>query len=664
MIDLKKWSKEIVPTRYASYVNLMDASTEGTVMLAELIDNAISSKEQNEGLNINRWNKPLRILIQLEVFSNAKKSRRVIKLFKEEEIKIVQGTKLIVLDNAYGISKTRIKDALTLDKKNPNSKSKMNRHGRGLKQSAFWWGVDLIVVTKTKEGEYYKTKLCLTEQLDKGGLDAEVRIIPEDLTPSEKVKSEKGFSTLEKKKDGTVDYNESGTRITIRNLHSGSTRCLTKKQFEIIINNLALRYKRYIEKNDKFSIKVSFIDNNDKSKLKQDLFDLKHKYDNNLKLFQTNIPKIRDFLLAYNTHVSNIREKKALTNIKNDFENRFDSEIKSIKNDCHNKGINIEDQIHILNLCTEFKQWILAQIHYCNKFGEKYEEKFSKSFFLKFPESYEKKPLKIKIWALHTIGKEEADKRGFWIYEGNRAIHHPTKWAWNHWMRGQLSRPTSHSTINRFGGEFSMDNLGIHSSHDKTKIIWNDDHLKKYLATTLYSLWRIFDIITQKAREERKKEPPSLEGKDIKKIKQSLEEYDKNMNACFNHTIEVNTKFISYDDHLTGFVTKILYKDTEFEIEFKLNYKEIDINEGILVSDDEDNDNKKITFTVNLENPYFKKMSVDRNDIEFYINLILQPFTLVAWNIHLMWKNNFSSIDSKNVTKLFSTSIADIDEIK
>ena len=495
MKNIEKESKEIVLTKYGDYINLRNALTEPTIMLAQLIDNSISSKEENEGLDIDKWKKPLKILIQLKVVGRKEKKTRIKKI--SEGIKVIKETSLTVIDNAYGIKKNMIKDVLTLDKKH-NSKSKMNVYGRGLKQSAFWWGIDLHITTKTKEGEYYQTNLCLSEQSQ--GLDSKVRIRLFNLTTNDIKVMDKVFDKLEDNDHKIMKKNESGTIIEIKNLYPDIDRCLTELQYEKIIQNLSFRYKKYIEKKEKFSIILTYVDitnmNDEKNILRKNLYDLEHKYEKNLKLYQINIPKIRELLLAYNVNVTPEREKNALKNIKKLLEKKFVNVEERIR-DLFYVGIKYD---YILDLCIQFKEWLLSSIDNCIKKGDKYDERFYKDFYLKLPDSLKERKLKIKIWALHERTKEEANKAGFWIYEGNRAIHHPINWVWQDAKKEQKSNPKKGSTINRFGGEFSIDELGIHTSHDKTKILWGDNDLKKYLVNALYFLWKTFDIVIMQTR--------------------------------------------------------------------------------------------------------------------------------------------------------------------
>ena len=495
MKNMEKEFKESVLTKYGDYINLRNTLTEPTIMLAQLIDNSISSKEENEGLDIDKWKKPLKILIQLKVATGKEKRKRTKKI--SEGLKVIKETSLTVIDNAYGIKKNMIKDVLTLDKKH-YSKSKMNVYGRGLKQSAFWWGIDLHVTTKTKEGEYYQTNLCLSEQNE--GLESKVRIRPFNLTTNNIKAMNKVFDKLEDNDHKIMKKNESGTIIEIKNLYSDTDHCLTELQYEQIIQNLAFRYKKYIEKKEKFSIILTYVDitnmNDEKNILRKNLNDLEHKYEKNLKLYQINIPKIRELLLAYNVNVTPEREKNALENIRKLLEKKFVNVEKRVR-DLFYAGIKYE---YILDLCSQFKEWLLSCIDNCIKEGDKYDERFCKDFYLKLPDLLNEKKLKIKIWALHERTKEEANKAGFSIYEGNRAIHHPINWVWQDAKKEQKFKPATGSTINHFGGEFSIDELGIHASHDKTKIRWGDTNLKNYIVNALYFLWIIFDILIRETR--------------------------------------------------------------------------------------------------------------------------------------------------------------------
>lgn len=128
------------------------------LMLCELIDNSISSwiddgkKETTEGL-----------VIEIDVdFSS----------------EVPEKQKILVTDNAFGMNELELENALTLGFKTGNKSSGLSIFGMGLKQSAFWMGHKLSIVTKKQKEQGYiatidliKLKINQNEYLEEYDLD-------------------------------------------------------------------------------------------------------------------------------------------------------------------------------------------------------------------------------------------------------------------------------------------------------------------------------------------------------------------------------------------------------------------------------------------------------------------------------------------------------------
>ena len=365
-------------TCYRDYIGLSGIPTCNFVMVSELIDNAIASKEEKETLNMENWKSPLYISIELNVKTHSEKlkAKRI-----KWETETVIGTSLIVKDNAYGIPKDKIYDALTLNKKNDKSTNRKNLYGRGLKQSAFWWGIDLTVTSKTKNNECYWIELCLTKQ--KEGQKSEVWFNPIDKDHNEFKISFNGHTY------------DSGTEIKIENLYLTDTRCLTKQAFEEMLTAIWFRYKKYINNNEKFFILISYNCNGKKVVENQNI----NKYLNNDEAEFSIVapPTMKSFFL--NENLKSKKKEKILVEVKDLLEkDKYQNSIDNLINRLlQEKYIDIDNDVKseyaykLQETCDEFTSWIKNEVNKVLN-NPNYQGEFTKVLKVDFPDVFDLKP--------------------------------------------------------------------------------------------------------------------------------------------------------------------------------------------------------------------------------------------------------------------------------
>lgn len=205
------------PRTYYDYLKLKDVNTKPFLMIAELIDNSISSFEGH--FKGKTWDRVLEIDIEIGFNGN------------EKDIfgyKTISGSFISVKDNAFGINPKDLIGAVKLNSKNVKATT-LNVHGRGLKQSAFFFGVDLTVLT-TYEGKGQTVELKLSDQEE--GDNSVIFINPKDIKRS-----------------------EAGTEILIQNINSD--KVFSSSIWDNIKLALEYRYIKYLT-SGKVEIRYNF----------------------------------------------------------------------------------------------------------------------------------------------------------------------------------------------------------------------------------------------------------------------------------------------------------------------------------------------------------------------------------------------------------------------
>lgn len=191
---------------YYDYLKLGDVNTKHYLMIAELIDNSISSFENKYG-NLD-WNEKLQISLEINFEGN------------EKEIhghNVLNNTFIRFTDNGYGMDDSELKRSVKLNN-TKRSNSKMNVHGRGLKQCAFYFGVDLTINTNNGLGAWK-----IEQKLSSQESDNSIYYI----------NPEKGAKT------------ERGTEVLIENINSN--KIFSSSTWSKIVEALSFRYIKYLE---------------------------------------------------------------------------------------------------------------------------------------------------------------------------------------------------------------------------------------------------------------------------------------------------------------------------------------------------------------------------------------------------------------------------------
>ena len=447
---------------YSDYIDLKNVSTKPFLMISELIDNSISSFDNYYGTE--EWGEKLEI--EVDFYFGEKKTT-----------KIIHGTKnsinsyIRVTDNAFGMNELKLLEAIRLNKKNKESKSNMNRHGRGLKQCAFYFGSDLEIETWDEKDNFSKIEIPTS------------------------IHNPEGEVTLESYRIGINDFEslkKRGTSILIKKIHSN--RVLSPNRFKELIDAISFRYIRLI-KSGRLEIRyTNNINNMDSSfEKKEDAKEFIEKVSNN---FDYNLTKMNEIIKAIEIDVNSAIEGNSGTNetgiidfpkypilIRKTFENIKSLLLKSIEN----KDIEFKwDQVLNIN----------------------------------------NKKLNVSFWMLE---KNKSSYRGYRVYEGDRALLHPPIAEGENGTSTYFKAvfPSSHksgSTDNRFAGEFNILEINATTSTDKSKFIFEDTEDEEILNMKLRLIWEVFNIFAIKGRSEDKKEiGKTIESKDKNIVKATIE---------------------------------------------------------------------------------------------------------------------------------------------
>ena len=220
-------------TQILKYSNLLqyknDQSLNLEVCLSELIDNSISSFQKN--LDKLKNNKILEITLK----SIAKKDG-------EKELEII--------DNAFGMGKSELEEAIVLYKDTFNKDStSMNQFGIGLKHSIFWIG-DNATIYSNNQGKIHKLSFY-------------------PINKNERVQST-NFETNVNEVDNCKDINDTGTKIIIechKNKKSNSWSQSSDDRNERICDFLGKKYKNYLLGHCNFQLKINFVFIDEKNSL-------------------------------------------------------------------------------------------------------------------------------------------------------------------------------------------------------------------------------------------------------------------------------------------------------------------------------------------------------------------------------------------------------------
>lgn len=187
-------AKQKMETPYATLVAKKSNPSKPYYMLAELIDNSISSWEKR----------------------NIKKAKDDYKLVVDLYIDKIERT-IVTVDNAEGMDKEQLENAIKLHEVS-DEKNGLNMFGVGLKNSAFWFSPDLTIESKTRETKGYATSILTTKV--------------------------KNLTSTVEWEAVRKDMKKRGTKVTFSNVYDD--KMPTLKDLESSVEILSFKYNRYI----------------------------------------------------------------------------------------------------------------------------------------------------------------------------------------------------------------------------------------------------------------------------------------------------------------------------------------------------------------------------------------------------------------------------------
>lgn len=444
---------------YSDYIDLKNNPTKPFLMISELIDNSISSFDNYYGSK--DWDERLEIKV---VFYFDRSKKKIVNGNQVESNSYIQ-----VIDNAFGMSEDVLIDAVRLNKKNENSISKMNRHGRGLKQCAFYFGADLDIETWDDKGNI--SSLIMQTSLHQ---------------PNDEVELE---TTRLKEKDVETIYKR-GTAVTISNVYINKS--FTEHKFDNLVKAISTRYIKLI-KSGKMEIK----------------------YSNDIEVMNSGFKTVEDA----SEPISKVNE-----NFKYDLK-KTKAIIEESKKDIEDYKIGSAQKKDGLDTFSKFPDDVDKAFENISKLLLDSVKDHDTLYKWDQVLDINKKKLKVSFWRLE---KNKSPYRGYRVYEGERALLHPPISD----DEGGISTyykavfPASHktgSTDNRFAGEFDILDINASTSTDKSQFIFESSEDEEILNGKLRAIWEVFNIVEMKGRSDTlNQEGKSITTKYVKSIKTVL----------------------------------------------------------------------------------------------------------------------------------------------
>lgn len=583
---------------YKDYVDLGKSNTWDYLMLGELIDNAISSFDNHFGGT--NWNgEKLRIKITINNNENEK--------LTESGINYLPKSSIIIQDNAFGINKNKLFDAITLNKKN-ESISSMNKHGRGLKQSAFFFGLGLKITTKEKNDS--ETTYSITNSpIDKGFYEEVYFEINEDEW-----------------------FTEHGTKIEIFNIRSN--RVLKNTKLDKIIEILEYRYGKLIKNNQ---LTISFEINEIKGNKTEEKTKTK-----NLK----NVPD--DVAMVSDDFGQNIEEKNKITN---DFKMIMKNKISN----SNAKDSYSEYESLTIETVNKLSSLILS-INNDTKF--EWEQEI---------DLFNETKVKMRFW---LISKKKSNTKkgggrsgyshlkGIRVYEESRAILHPPidgKNGVTTYLDPLPSTSASGSTENRFAGEINLEDIKekIFSTTDKSRFEFLNQDEKEKFDKQITLIFQIFNELIMKGRKSNVGHFPSNND-------------TKNINTLITGKFPDDIKKIWF---VEDSVDEITGEKNKIKSIFVFNKENYDLTSNINYEDNPQSffkvipyfDEKKIETTLFWKHNFWNKLNENKNAnleaiIPFYLLLIRQEVEW-HWTIKKMKAkiNNRNCIPKEDLQEIINT---------
>ncbi len=487
------------PRTYEDYVDLGKVNTKGYLMLSELIDNSISSFDTEYGEG--KWRKKLEIEINI---NNPKVDTATF-----ANTKYFPNSYIEVKDNAFGIKPDDLINTLKLNKKNKNNSSKMNVHGRGLKQSAFYFGLGVEVISRYKDES--KTFSVDNRPIKKG------------------ISNYVEYEVVESKKKRDV-----GTTIRIESLRESHK--FTPKRLQDALEALSYRYSKLVS-SEQMSITI------------------KHKLDDSGKFKKSVINETMDDVARLREDYGeySIEERKRITIAA---KRKVDELIEKAS-----EKRNIYKYPELAKKTSQKISKIIRSEDLETQF--KWTEKIIVN---------SKETVMMDFWLLSTKTNSKdkkakrgyAQKRGIRVNEGDRAILHPPI------LKNELSTyldplPSSNRTgavDNRFVGEVNISNFSAQTTTDKSTFEFKAQEDKERFDDQISVIFDVFEQFVLKGRSGNKtSEAAKFTAADDNKIE-----------ATITSKFPKQVKTIGFDNEIRNSITaKIIFKGEEFKLKVKID---------------------------------------------------------------------------------------------
>lgn len=568
MNEIKNNVKDV--RKYYEYIDLGKESRQLFLMFAELIDNSIGSFEKEFGNR--KWEKPLKVEIEINHRKNLNSIREI--NLRKKTIEYNDDSYIKVSDNAFGIEEEKMPLILKLNEINLNSNSKMNEHGRGLKQSAFFLGLGVDVLTKGKDGSF-----AISNRPLDSGLDNEVVFTYE--------------------KANKLDY---GTEITISPLRI--KRRINKKKLKQIQTSLAERYGNLIEANQ-LKLKIRYLIENDKEYI-----------------ITENFEKIKTIAKLWEDcdWTPNDRNKKW-----EDANKKFDKKISE-----SNENDEFVDFVELRkNVVQELRKIFLNE----NREIEiKWKNVLKLNEDINIPVTFWSNSRK----RITNQTKERTYRTfiGLTVYQANRAILHPPNSkessTYHEFMSGgKISGDADY----KFAGSFSIDNTNITTTVDKSNIEFNEPDEKNNFDKQLKLVYKTFIHFYESMKSSSRSEGGvEVDNEDKRNAKSNLENKFSKENAKIEINWDDIDNDISYFFHKKQNGVSKIYK-----IQINLNSRSFNINETskVITTIFKDGDSKNfdvlIKATLFTAHPIWKKFDQKKN---YFSNvMIIIAHLLIAQEI-------------------------------
>lgn len=431
---IKKTSNEDIgvttPITYKSYVALRGQPYKNFVMLSELIDNSISSFENKFESEGKEWTKDTPLEMKMEFNFNGETSRN-----EEMELNYIKDSYIRVQDNGYGMDEDTLFSSLILDNGN-QSLSDKNIWGRGMKQCAYFFGLDLSIRTSNGKKSY---------AVDQIFTNGKTFVEPYRIKPYE------------------INNIARGTLIEIKNIYKD--RCFSSESLNSVIESLEWRYIKYIK--DKL-IKIEYIYHDTKK--------------GNNAIIQDQLKLRNEEILVFNNELREKITKPSLKEYISFRRSEFEEVLKS------SDSAEIDKKL-AENVFNEAVQILTNGIDSENDFKFEGDIKFK----LNNIETNMPTSLRFKYWLIPS-GKAEKIA-GVRLFEGKRAITHiGTKDKdFGPWMEWNKKSDQSWRTHKRFAGTIDLSKIDAKPTVDKSKFDLPSDVFNN-LKNQVFTVYRVLSI--------------------------------------------------------------------------------------------------------------------------------------------------------------------------